>query len=94
MENTFYTEHIPLRTNEIQDTIFVEHVLFSFFIGGRKFYACIFFIGGRKFYAWMTLRLITKIKKKVLKIRFLEYGNTGTPAVPYYYIYIYIYIYI
>jgi hypothetical protein len=40
MENTFYTEHILLRTHEIQDTIFGEHVPFSFFIRGRKFYAC------------------------------------------------------
>ena len=94
MENTTRTPCSQQRTHEIQDTIFREHVPFSFFIRGRKFYACIFFIRGRKFYAWMTLRLITKINKKVLKIRFLEYGNAGTPAVPYSYIYIYIYIYI
>jgi len=36
MENTFNTEHIPLRTNEIQDTIFGEHVLFSFLYWREK----------------------------------------------------------
>ena len=36
MENTFSTEHIPLRTNEIQDTFFGEHVLFSFFYSREK----------------------------------------------------------
>ncbi len=62
MENTFYTEHIPLRTHEIQDTIFGEHVPFSFFIRGRKFYAC------------FTNMTNLRRKKKDLKIRFLEYG--------------------
>ncbi len=33
-----------------------------------------------------------KNKKKDLKIGFLKYGNTGTPAGPYSYYYIYIYI--
>jgi hypothetical protein len=36
----------------------------------------------------------SKNKKKILKIGFLKYGNTGGPAVPYSYYYYYIYIYI
>ena len=41
MENTFNTEHIPLRTHEIQDTIFGEHVPFSFFYSREKI-LCVF----------------------------------------------------
>ena len=40
MENTFSTEHIPLRSNEIQDTIFREHVLFSFFYSRENSTVC------------------------------------------------------
>ena len=63
----FYGEHVQYRTHsvEIQDTILENMFSSLFFIRGREFYACIFFIGGRKFYAWMTLRLITKIKKRI-----------------------------
>ena len=62
MENTFYTEHILLRTNEIQDTIFGEHVPFSFFYSEKIL--CV----GFPFFCE---------KKKDLKIGFLKYGNAG-----------------
>ena len=82
MENTFNTEHIPLRTNEIQDTIFREHVLFSFFYSREKI-LCVF-------HNMTNLQR----KKKDFKIRFLEYGvavNTRRSVLTYIYI-IYIYI--
>ena len=46
MENTFSTEHIPLRTNEIQDTIFREHVLFSFLLAGENSMRVYFLLAG------------------------------------------------
>ena len=82
MENTFSTEHIPLRLNEIQNTIFREHVLFSFFYSREKILCVDNFI---TFFCR---------KKKDLKIRFLEYGavvNTRRSVLTYIYI-IYIYI--
>ena len=82
MENTFNTEHIPLRTNEIQDTFFGEHVLFSFFYSREKI-LCVF-------HNMTNLQR----KKKDFKIRFLEYGavvNTRRSVLTYIYI-IYIYI--
>ena len=51
------------RTHEIQDTIFGEHVLFSFLYWREK----ILYVDD------FTTNL--KIKKKDLKIRFLEYGR-------------------
>ena len=71
MENTFNTEHIPLRTNEIQDTIFGEHVLFSFFYSREKI-----------LYVFHNMTNLQR-KKKDFKIRFFKRGNAGTPAVPY-----------
>jgi len=47
MENTFSTEHIPLRSNEIQDTIFREHVLFSFFYSREKI-LCVYIFYSRE----------------------------------------------
>ena len=87
MENTFNTEHIPLRTHEIQDTIFREHVPFSFFYSREKILCVhIFFIGGIKFYAGFPIFPIFCRKKKDFKIRFLEYGavvNTRRPVLLY-----------
>ena len=65
MENTFNTEHIPLRTNEIQDTFFGEHVLFSFFYSREKI-LCVF-------HNMTNLQR----KKKDFKILFFKYGNAG-----------------
>jgi hypothetical protein len=62
MENTFNTEHIPLRTNEIPDTIFGEHVLFSF-LHWREKILCV----------GVNVTNLFVIKKD-LKIRFLKYG--------------------
>jgi hypothetical protein len=92
MENTFNTEHIPLRTNEIQDTIFV----FSFFYWREKILCVhIFFIRGRKFYAGFPIFPIFCKKKKDFKIRFLKCGRVvDTRRSVFYIIYIYIYIYI
>ena len=93
MENTFNTEHIPLRTNEIQDTIFVEHVLFSFFYWREKILCVYIFYWREKILHVDDFTTNLKIKKKVLKIRFLEYGrvvDTRRPVLLYIYIYIYI----
>ena len=82
MENTTRTPCSQQRTHEIQDTIFREHVLFSFFYWREKILCVDDFI---------TLLFVIK---KVLKIRFLEYGgvvDTRRPVLIYIYIYIYIY---
>ena len=100
MENTFSTEHIPLRTHEIQDTIFREHVLFSFFIRWRKFYACL--AGENSIRVWrekilyvddfMTLLFVKKkgFENTLFGIR---EGGRYPPSRTIIYIYIYIYIY-
>ena len=75
MENTFNTEHIPLRTNEIQDTFFGEHVLFSFFYSREKILCVYIFYWREKILHVDDFTTNLKIKKKDLKIRFLEYGG-------------------
>ena len=82
MENTFSTEHIPLRSNEIQDTIFREHVLFSFFYSREKI-LCV-----------DDNMTNLQRKKKDFKIRFFKRGaavKTRRSVLIYIYI-IYIYI--
>ena len=74
MENTFNTEHIPLRTNEIQDTIFGEHVLFSFFYSREKVLCVYIFYWREKILCVFHNMTNLRRKKKDLKIRFLEYG--------------------
>ena len=94
MENTFNTEHIPLRTHEIQDTIFREHVLFSFFYSREKILCVYIFYWREKILYVDDFTTNYKNKKRVLKIRFLEYGgvvNTRRSVLLYIYIYIYIY---
>ena len=93
MENTFSTEHIPLRSNEIQDTIFREHVLFSFFYSREKILCVYIFYSREKILC--VFHNMTKLhrKKKDLKIRFLEYGavvNTRRSVLTYLYIIYYI----
>jgi len=94
MENTFNTEHIPLRTHEIQDTIFREHVLFSFFYSREKILCVYIFYWREKILYVDDFTTNHKNKKKVLKIRFLEYGavvKTGRSVLIFLYtIYIYI----
>ena len=83
MENTFNTEHIPLRTNEIQDTILREHVLFSFFYSREKILCVDDFI---------TLLFVIKkgFENTLFGIReVVKYPPSRTII----YIYIYIYIY-
>ena len=80
MENTFYTEHILLRTHEILNTIFGEHVPFSFFYSREKI-LCV-----------DDNMTNLQRKKKDFKIRFLEYGGavrTRRSVLLYIYIYIY-----
>ena len=65
MENTTRTPCSLLRTHEIQDTIFREHVLFSFFYS-REIILCVF-------HNMTNLQR----KKKDFKILFFKYGNAG-----------------
>jgi hypothetical protein len=56
----------------------LEHVLFSFFIGGRKFYAYIFFLlAGENSIRGFPFFPFFCEKNKDLKIGFLKYGNAG-----------------
>jgi len=94
MENTTRTPCSQQRTHEIQDTIFGEHVLFSFFYSREKILCVhIFFIRGRKFYALVSFMTFLFVIKKDLKIRFFKHGavvNTRRSVLTYLYIIYYI----
>ena len=63
------------RTHEIQDTIFREHVPFSFFYWREKILCVYIFYWREKILCVDDFTTNYKNKKKVLKIRFLEYGR-------------------
>ena len=68
------------RTHEIQDTIFREHVLFSFFYSREKILCVYIFYWREKILYVDDFTTNHKNKKKVLKIRFLEYGGKKFPG--------------
>ena len=92
MENTFSTEHIPLRTNEIQDTFFGEHVLFSFFYSREKILCVYIFYSREKILC--VFHNMTKLHRKKKGFENTLFGIREVVKYPPLRTIIYIYIYI